>query len=80
MVPSIPSNSSFLLRILTLHHLEPIYRQAEQEWKDFIEEFTPLLTSADSQMPTLPSKDVIHRIYRDVRTILEANYMLSCCN
>ncbi|CAL1710098.1 unnamed protein product [Somion occarium] len=46
---------------------EPVYRVAEKEWKDFIDEFTVLLTEADPQIPPLPPKDVIHRIYRDIR-------------
>ncbi|KAF7292787.1 hypothetical protein MIND_01177400 [Mycena indigotica] len=44
---------------------DPVYRQAEQEWKDFVEVFTELLVEADDQIPPLPPKDVIHRIYRD---------------
>ena len=47
--------------------LEPLYRAAEQEWKAFIEVFTDLLTEADPQIPHLPPKDVVHRIYRDVK-------------
>jgi uncharacterized protein (TIGR02453 family) len=46
---------------------EPVYRQAEQEWKHFIEVFTDVLAEVDPQIPHLPPKDVIHRIYRDVR-------------
>ncbi|KAJ3480469.1 hypothetical protein NLI96_g8327 [Meripilus lineatus] len=46
---------------------EPVYRLAEKEWKDFVEVFTELLVEADPQVPPLPPKDVIHRIYRDVR-------------
>ncbi|KAF8509652.1 hypothetical protein BU17DRAFT_19629, partial [Hysterangium stoloniferum] len=46
---------------------EPVYRQAEKEWKDWIEAFTSCLTEIDDQIPELPPKDVIHRIYRDVR-------------
>ncbi|KAF7329948.1 hypothetical protein MKEN_00258700 [Mycena kentingensis (nom. inval.)] len=46
---------------------DPVYRQAEQEWKDFIEAFTDLLVEIDDQIPPLPPKDVIHRIYRDTR-------------
>ncbi|KAJ7135456.1 hypothetical protein C8R43DRAFT_894254 [Mycena crocata] len=46
---------------------DPVYRQAENEWKDFIEVFTDLLVEVDSQIPPLPPKDVIHRIYRDIR-------------
>ncbi|THG99913.1 hypothetical protein EW145_g7168, partial [Phellinidium pouzarii] len=46
---------------------EPVFRQAEKEWKDFIDEITPLLQEADPQIPILPPNDVTHRIYRDVR-------------
>ncbi|EJD01837.1 uncharacterized protein FOMMEDRAFT_87711 [Fomitiporia mediterranea MF3/22] len=46
---------------------EPVYRLAEKEWKDFIDELTPLLTEADPQIPVLPPNDVVHRIYRDIR-------------
>lgn len=48
---------------------EPVYRQVEQEWKHFIEAFTDVLVEVDSQIPHLPPKDVIHRIYRDVRDL-----------
>ncbi|KAJ7165042.1 hypothetical protein C8R46DRAFT_1097999 [Mycena filopes] len=46
---------------------DPVYRQAEKEWKDFIEVFTDLLIEVDEQIPPLPPKDVLHRIYRDTR-------------
>ncbi|KAJ7093929.1 hypothetical protein B0H15DRAFT_146125 [Mycena belliarum] len=46
---------------------DPVYRQAEQEWKDFIEVFTEALIEVDGQIPPLPPKDAIHRIYRDTR-------------
>ncbi|KAJ6591188.1 hypothetical protein DFH09DRAFT_1244928 [Mycena vulgaris] len=46
---------------------DPVYRQAEEEWKDFIEVFTEGLIEVDGQIPPLPPKDAIHRIYRDVR-------------
>lgn len=46
---------------------EPVYRLAEQEWKDFVEKFTDLLSTVDSHIPPLPPRDVIHRIYRDIR-------------
>ncbi|KAF7792032.1 hypothetical protein EIP86_003059 [Pleurotus ostreatoroseus] len=45
---------------------EPVYRLAEKEWKDFIDAFTDVLVGADPQIPHLPPKDVIHRIYRDI--------------
>ncbi|KAI0649812.1 hypothetical protein C8Q79DRAFT_1006142 [Trametes meyenii] len=47
--------------------IEPVYRLAENEWKAFIEQFTDLLVEVDPQIPHLPPKDVIHRIYRDIR-------------
>ncbi|KAG8855435.1 hypothetical protein FRB91_002235 [Serendipita sp. 411] len=46
---------------------EPVYRQAEKEWNDFVDAFTTTLTEVDDEIPHLPPKDVIHRIYRDVR-------------
>jgi len=46
---------------------DPVYRQAEKEWKDFIEQLTKVLVVVDPQIPHLPPKDVIHRIYRDIR-------------
>ena len=45
---------------------EPVYRLAEKEFKDFIEDFTDILVESDPQIPHLPPKDVMHRIYRDV--------------
>ncbi|KAG5635843.1 hypothetical protein H0H81_009961 [Sphagnurus paluster] len=47
--------------------VEPVFRQAETEWKAFVEAFTDVLTEVDTQVPPLPPKDLIHRIYRDVR-------------
>ncbi|KAH6901942.1 hypothetical protein BKA70DRAFT_1229401 [Coprinopsis sp. MPI-PUGE-AT-0042] len=46
---------------------EPVYRVADQEWKDFVESLTDVLVEVDPQVPHLPTKDVIHRICRDVR-------------
>ena len=51
---------------MCVYNAEPVYRQVEKEWKDFIEHFTPLLIEADSEIPVLPPNDVVHRIYRDV--------------
>ncbi|KAJ7481716.1 hypothetical protein FB451DRAFT_1394349 [Mycena latifolia] len=55
------------LHRLTFRLADPVYRLAEQEWKDFIEVFTDLLVEVDGQIPPLPPKDSIHRIYRDIR-------------
>ncbi|KAJ4471485.1 hypothetical protein J3R30DRAFT_3407849 [Lentinula aciculospora] len=46
---------------------EPVYRQAEKEFKAFVDAFTEVLTEIDTHVPPLPPKDVIHRIYRDIR-------------
>ncbi|TDL27837.1 hypothetical protein BD410DRAFT_811997 [Rickenella mellea] len=51
----------------TLIPCQPVYRQAEKEWKAFIEVFTPILIEVDNEIPTLPPNDVVHRIYRDIR-------------
>ncbi|KAF8811975.1 hypothetical protein BYT27DRAFT_7088406 [Phlegmacium glaucopus] len=53
--------------LTNVFYAEPVYRQAEQEWKDFIEAFTDVLAEVDPEIPHLPPKDVIYRIYRDVR-------------
>lgn len=53
--------------LMTFVLIEPVYRLAEQEWKDFVEHFTDDMIEVDPQIPPLPPKDVIHRIYRDVR-------------
>ncbi|KAG6808765.1 hypothetical protein H0H93_016504, partial [Arthromyces matolae] len=44
---------------------EPVYRQAENEWKAFVEAVTEQISEADPHVPPLPPKDLIHRIYRD---------------
>ncbi|KAG8968518.1 hypothetical protein FRC03_007169 [Tulasnella sp. 419] len=46
---------------------EPVYRLAEKEWVDFIDTLVPKIAEVDDQLPHLPAKDVIHRIYRDIR-------------
>ncbi|KAG0701124.1 hypothetical protein DFH29DRAFT_806714, partial [Suillus ampliporus] len=52
------------LKIIAHFATEPVYCRTE---KEFTEEFTNMLTEVDSQIHPLPSKDVIHRIYRDIR-------------
>ncbi|KAG9018031.1 hypothetical protein FRB90_012590 [Tulasnella sp. 427] len=56
---------------------EPVYRLAEKvtglvltkvEWVDFVNKLVEKVTEdVDEEIPPLPAKDVIHRIYRDVR-------------
>jgi hypothetical protein len=62
---AVPASSFIQLNYL----IEPVYRLAEKEFKDFIDKFTDLLSEEDPQIPPLPPKDVIHRIYRDVCNI-----------
>ena len=54
--------------------IEPVFRLAEKEWKDFIEKFTDQLVEADPQIPPLPPKDVVYRIYRDVSFLWFASF------
>ncbi|ORX41119.1 hypothetical protein BD324DRAFT_613287 [Kockovaella imperatae] len=46
---------------------EPAFRQAENEWKAFVTQVQMKFQEGDHEVPILPPKDVIHRIYRDVR-------------
>ncbi|KAG9103393.1 hypothetical protein FRC06_011136 [Ceratobasidium sp. 370] len=46
---------------------EPVFRLAEKEWVAFIEAWIAVLVDVDDEIPPLPPKDVIHRIYRDMR-------------
>ncbi|KAF7625150.1 hypothetical protein AFLA_002024 [Aspergillus flavus NRRL3357] len=43
------------------------FRRAWKDWETFIETLTPKVIAFDSTIPELPPKDVIFRIYRDVR-------------
>lgn len=45
---------------------EPVFRLAEKEWIAFVDAFITTLVEVDDEIPPLPPKDVIHRIYRDV--------------
>ncbi|KAH9985627.1 hypothetical protein BJV74DRAFT_929710 [Russula compacta] len=46
---------------------QPVFRLAETEFKFFTEKLTELFSEVDPQIPPLPPKDVIYRIYRDIR-------------
>ncbi|CAE6448584.1 unnamed protein product [Rhizoctonia solani] len=46
---------------------EPVYRLAEKEWVAFVDAWVTTLVEVDDQIPPLPPKDIIHRIYRDDR-------------
>ncbi|KAK5687624.1 hypothetical protein LTS10_001764 [Elasticomyces elasticus] len=43
------------------------FRQAEKDWHSFVEKLTERLVEIDDSVPELPVKDVVFRIYRDVR-------------
>ena len=43
------------------------FRQSEKDWKSFVEALTEKLTEKDETIPELPPKDLVFRIYRDVR-------------
>ncbi|KAK3627255.1 hypothetical protein LTR56_019355, partial [Elasticomyces elasticus] len=43
------------------------FRQAEKDWHSFVEKLTERLVEIDLTVPELPVKDVVFRIYRDVR-------------
>ncbi|WVQ70530.1 hypothetical protein IAR50_000049 [Cryptococcus sp. DSM 104548] len=46
---------------------EPAFRQAEKEWTTFVTTMQMKLHEIDDEIPILPPRDIIHRIYRDVR-------------
>ncbi|KAF4549863.1 Hypothetical protein D9617_19g101680 [Elsinoe fawcettii] len=46
---------------------DPDFRQAENDWKSFVEKLTEKLTEVDDEIPELPVKDIVFRIYRDIR-------------
>ena len=43
------------------------YRQAQKDFSSFVECLTEKLTEEDDTVPELPAKDIVFRIYRDVR-------------
>ncbi|KAL1845239.1 hypothetical protein VTK73DRAFT_825 [Phialemonium thermophilum] len=43
------------------------YRRSLKDWESFVETMTQKIIEADETIPELPIKDVIFRIYRDIR-------------
>ncbi|KAI1473102.1 uncharacterized protein F4812DRAFT_411614 [Daldinia caldariorum] len=43
------------------------YRRSLKDWESFVETLTTRITEADETIPWLPIKDVVFRIYRDIR-------------
>ncbi|RYO90443.1 hypothetical protein DL764_008449 [Monosporascus ibericus] len=46
---------------------DPEYRRSLKDWESFVETLTERIAEADDTIPELPLKDVIFRIYRDIR-------------
>ena len=46
---------------------DPDYRQSWNDWSTFVESLTEKITEVDETIPDLPPKDLVFRIYRDVR-------------
>ncbi|KAI0129397.1 hypothetical protein BJ170DRAFT_616086 [Xylariales sp. AK1849] len=46
---------------------DPEYRRSLEDWQSFVETLTEEVIGADETIPELPLKDVIFRIYRDIR-------------
>jgi uncharacterized protein (TIGR02453 family) len=44
-----------------------MFRQAEKDFYSFVGELSPIVSEKDPTIPELPIKDVIYRIYRDIR-------------
>ncbi|CAN8097661.1 unnamed protein product [Discula destructiva] len=43
------------------------FRRAQADWSTYVETLTPKIIAADPTIPELPVKDVVMRIYRDIR-------------
>ncbi|KAI3324287.1 hypothetical protein HD806DRAFT_494621 [Xylariaceae sp. AK1471] len=46
---------------------DPEYRRSLKDWESFVETLTEKIIEADETIPELPLKDIIFRIYRDIR-------------
>ncbi|KAI9709961.1 MAG: hypothetical protein M1820_003039 [Bogoriella megaspora] len=46
---------------------DPEFRQAERDFKSFAEALSTKITELDGTVPELPFKDIVFRIYRDIR-------------
>ncbi|KAI0019160.1 hypothetical protein F4780DRAFT_460377 [Xylariomycetidae sp. FL0641] len=46
---------------------DPEFRRSQKDWESFVETLTDKVIEADETVPELPLKDVIFRIYRDIR-------------
>lgn len=48
-------------------YVDIISRQAEKDFQTFVGKLSDIVCDKDSTIPELPVKDVIYRIYRDMR-------------
>ncbi|KAL6245237.1 hypothetical protein RBB50_008012 [Rhinocladiella similis] len=46
---------------------DPDYRQSWKDWESFVETLTEKISEIDETIPELPPKDLVFRIYRDIR-------------
>ena len=46
---------------------DPDYRQAWKDFESFVETLTEKITEIDETIPELPPKDLVFRVYRDIR-------------
>lgn len=53
------------LFMTTVH--DPDYRTSWNDWLTFVESLTEKIIEKDETIPELPPKDLIFRIYRDIR-------------
>ena len=49
----------------TVH--DPDYRTSWNDWSTFVESLTEKIAEKDETIPELPPKDLVFRIYRDIR-------------
>ncbi|KAK5198895.1 hypothetical protein LTR92_001366 [Exophiala xenobiotica] len=46
---------------------DPDYRESWKDWQGFVEALTEKISEIDETIPELPPKDLVFRIYRDIR-------------
>jgi uncharacterized protein (DUF2461 family) len=46
---------------------DPDYRTSWNDWSTFVESLTEKIIEKDETIPELPPKDLVFRIYRDIR-------------
>jgi uncharacterized protein (DUF2461 family) len=61
-----------MLRVAEVFKQERTYsdldcRQAEKDFQTFVSKLSEIVCDKDSTIPDLPIKDIIYRIYRDMR-------------